>query len=246
MGITERQEKILNTLIQEYIETAEPIGSVSLEKKYELGICPATIRNEMQKLTDFGYLEQPHTSAGRIPTNKAYRFFVDNLLKLGLKKDLFFGDFDKIEKETKDIFKFTEMVVKSLAEASSNLALIYLSERDFFWKDGWGEVFQNPEFKEIDFVEEFIKTVEVFEKNLKNFLGQEKNFSELQVFIGREKSILNSKDFSLLVSETVFPDKEQGLLALLGPKRMNYNKNINLINSLKKSFNEKSRSRKKY
>lgn len=227
----------MNTLIQEYIETAKPIGSVALEKKHNLGICPATIRNEMQRLTDFGYLKQPHTSAGRIPTNKAYRFFVDKLLEL---------DFDpsplakgtEISDEAENIFKFTELVAKKIASASSNLALVYLFDEDFVWKDGWGEVFQNPEFKERDFIEEFIKTVESFEKNIKDFIGQEKKLSEPKVFIGKEKSILNSKDFSLIVSRTNFPQNEKGLLAILGPKRMAYDKNINLIHSLIKTLEQ--------
>lgn len=234
MGITQRQEKILNILIQEYVETAKPVGSEFLEKKHNFGICPATIRNEMQKLTDLGYLEQPHTSAGRVPTNKAYRFFVNNLLDL--EEDLFFDDWKELKKEAQDIFKFTEKITKTLASASSSLVLTYLFEKDFLWKEGWREVFQNPEFKEIDFVEEFIKTVESFEKNIKDFIGQEKNLSEPKVFIGREKSILNSKDFSLIVSESKFPKNEKGLLAILGPKRMAYDKNIGLINSLVKEF----------
>jgi len=231
MGITERQEKILNNLIQDYIETAKPIGSVLLEKKHKLGICAATIRNEMQQLTGLGYLEQPHTSAGRTPTNKAYRFFIDNLLDL--EKELFFNDWEEIKKESRDIFGFTEKITKTLALASSTLTLIYFFEKDFLWKNGWREVFQNPEFKEIDFVDDFIKTVENFEQHIKDLIGQE-DFSRARIFIGKEKSILNSGDFSLLISQVIFPDKERGLLALLGPRRMDYNKNINLINSLKK------------
>ncbi len=80
MVITERQSKILNTLIQEYINTANPVGSEFLVEKHNFKVCPATLRNEMQKLTESGYLCQPHTSAGRVPTNKGYRFFVDSFL----------------------------------------------------------------------------------------------------------------------------------------------------------------------
>ncbi len=79
MTITERQEKILNKVLQEYIKSAQPVSSQLLEKKYDFGISPATIRIEMQKLTDKGFLYQPHTSAGRVPTDKGYRLFVDKL-----------------------------------------------------------------------------------------------------------------------------------------------------------------------
>ncbi len=79
--ITDRQADILNEIIKEYIKLASPVSSHSLEKKKGLNISSATIRNEMQKLTDEGYLCQPHTSAGRLPTDKGYRFFVDQLFE---------------------------------------------------------------------------------------------------------------------------------------------------------------------
>src|SRR4030042_5715422 len=75
------QTKIPNALIDEYIETAEPVGSENLDKKYNLGVSPATIRNEMGTLTKIGYLKQPHTSAGRVPTPTAMKFFIDQLME---------------------------------------------------------------------------------------------------------------------------------------------------------------------
>ena len=80
-ALTSRQTQILKALIDEYIETAEPVGSGPLEKKYNLGVSPATIRNEMANLTRLGFLKQPHTSAGRIPTSGAMKFYVDQLME---------------------------------------------------------------------------------------------------------------------------------------------------------------------
>ena len=77
--LTERQKKILQLVIDDYIETAEPVGSRTIARKYNLGISPATIRNEMSDLELLGFLEQPHTSAGRIPSAAAYRLYVDSL-----------------------------------------------------------------------------------------------------------------------------------------------------------------------
>ena len=79
--LTERQKKILQLVIDDYIETAEPVGSRTIARKYNLGISPATIRNEMSDLELLGFLEQPHTSAGRIPSDKGYRFYVDHLME---------------------------------------------------------------------------------------------------------------------------------------------------------------------
>ena len=81
MNLTLRQADILDSVISEYIRLAEPISSQHLEKRYDFGVSPATIRNELQALSEKGYLAQPHTSAGRMPTDKGYRFFVDGVSK---------------------------------------------------------------------------------------------------------------------------------------------------------------------
>jgi heat-inducible transcriptional repressor len=77
--ITERQEKLLDFLIREYISTAEPVGSLALKKISDLDVSAATIRNDLQELAKQGFIDQPHTSAGRIPTKKAYKHFADKL-----------------------------------------------------------------------------------------------------------------------------------------------------------------------
>src|SRR4030043_2035671 len=101
MEITKRQKSILDRIIKEYINTAEPVSSQLLEKNYSFDICPATIRIEMQKLTDGGYLLQPHTSAGRVPTDKAYRSFVDNFFEEEFSRfnEDFFDEIEQIEKD---------------------------------------------------------------------------------------------------------------------------------------------------
>jgi len=82
MKLSARKLRILQAIIDDYIRSAEPVGSRTLAKKYELGISSATIRNEMSDLEEMGFLEQPHTSAGRVPSDKAYRFYVDKLMKV--------------------------------------------------------------------------------------------------------------------------------------------------------------------
>src|SRR3989344_3249422 len=95
--ITERQEEILNALIREYISTAEPVGSIHLKKSINLDVCPATIRNDLRELTEAGYIAQPYTSAGRVPTKKAYRLFVDKIFS---DREEMFSDFIFKEIET--------------------------------------------------------------------------------------------------------------------------------------------------
>ena len=84
MGMDERKFRILQAIIDDYILTAVPVGSRTISKKYDMGLSSATIRNEMSYLEELGYLDQPHVSAGRIPSAKAYRLYVDQLLHQGL------------------------------------------------------------------------------------------------------------------------------------------------------------------
>lgn len=234
MKITERQGEILNRIIQEYINRAKPVSSELLERKCKFSICPATIRIEMQKLTEQGYLFQPHTSAGRIPTDKGYRFYVDELLEeefLDFDDKKFFEKFKKIEKEIEDSLKFVQVITQTLASVSSNLALGYLSEKDFLWKEGWGEIFREPEFRNSDFCSRFIKMVNDFEKEIKEF--SQGNFSIPKIYIGKENPIPKSKEFSMIISRCPIPQLKEGvILTILGPKRMAYQKNIGLMNSL--------------
>ena len=109
MELNERKEKILNAVIKNYLETGEPVGSRTISKYTDLNLSSATIRNEMSDLEEMGYIVQPHTSAGRIPTDKGYRFYVDNMLKEKMselddrekrvteKEDLLLEKVDKVE-----------------------------------------------------------------------------------------------------------------------------------------------------
>ena len=85
--LSDRRQRVLSALIEEYVARALPVGSRTLTERYQLGVSPATVRNELSVLEDGGYITQPHTSAGRIPTDFGYRAFVDNLLASDLAGD---------------------------------------------------------------------------------------------------------------------------------------------------------------
>jgi len=240
--LTERQEKILDVIVREYVDSAQPVSSQLLERKYDFDICPATIRIEMQELTDKGLLYQPHTSAGRIPTDKGYRFFVDDLLE---KEPSFFEMGDWFEKEIVEDIKFIQSLTKNLAHFSGVLALSYFEKEKIFWKEGWEEILKEPEFREEKCIINFTKLLENFEKNIEDL---ELN-SGIKIYIGKENPFKNTRDFSIIASKCYLPDAEDynppttssrlpsgkqapAIISLLGPKRMDYNRNISLINSL--------------
>lgn len=237
-NLTKRQEKILTVLVQEYIDKAEPVSSKLLCKKGGLKFSPATIRNELQKLTDSGFISQPHTSAGRVPTSKGYRFFVDKLMEghENVLSKIPASILNEMKGEPSDDLRFLESFTKAVAVLSSSLVFTYLDDKDILWKDGWKEVFQNPEFQKPDTMAGFMGAVEGLEKNIREFITDFDDSEDIRVYIGKEEPALKSPEFSLIVSRTRFPDKENGVLALLGPKRMEYERNIGLMQSLIKSL----------
>lgn len=231
MEITERQKEILSRIVTEHIKSAEPVSSQLLEKKYRFKVCSSTIRNEMQKLTEDGFISQPHTSAGRIPTDKGYRFFVDSLLK----KEFFnrssnFEIEDWTGKEMTDSIKILQSITKNLALISSNLALGYLSDLKILWKDGWEEIIKEPEFEEKKVIDNFIGMIEEFEEEIE---GLEIN-SGIKVYIGKESPFPKAKEFSTIITRCHFSAEEEGILAIMGPKRMDYDKSIGSLYSLVK------------
>ena len=234
MSITERQNQILDVIIEEYIESARPVSSQLLEEKHNFGIRPASIRLEMQKLTDEGYLMQPHTSAGRVPTDKGYRFFVDELLESSERQEELENEW--LKDQIDDKVKFIQQLTKNLAESCDALVLSYLQEEKLFWKEGWEEVLREPEFDEKGYTANFADFLEDFEQNIQDLeLG-----SEIKIFIGRENHIKKAKDFSIIISRCDFPNDE-GIISLLGPKRMDYDKNISLMNSLAEVWQSQAR-----
>jgi heat-inducible transcriptional repressor len=221
--LTDRQEKILNCIVGEYIDSKTPVSSKVLSKKYKFGIKPPTMRLEFQKLTDMGYLAQPHTSAGRIPTDKGYRFYVDNL-------DSRIPDrgFDSNIREAEDSMGFFQAMTRRIAELTSNLAITYFPEEEVVFKEGWDEIFKEPEFEDSDFIAKFMETVQNFEKHIDELEG----FEDPHIFIGKENKIVPAPELSTIVSRIHLPKKKDGVVVILGPKRMAYDKNVSIINSL--------------
>lgn len=128
--LNERKKKILQIIIEDYISSAEPVGSRTIARKYDLGLSPATIRNEMSDLELLGYLGQPHTSAGRIPSAQAYRFYVDALIEPGTLTDndmaLIDGWYNERRRNIDDIFQST---AKILSRMTQNVSMVLTNQQ---------------------------------------------------------------------------------------------------------------------
>ncbi len=219
----------MDSLINEYILRAEPVSSHLLQENYDFGIGGAMIRREMQKLTEAKYLYQPHTSAGRVPTDKGYRFFVNEILEsetdeINSQMQILF-DFDDGKLNT---LRFIQSLIRNLSLASSNFVLGYLAGEKMLWKEGWEELLQEPEFKEGEHIPEFIRLVENLEKSLDNL---NLPWGNIEIYIGRENPFASAREFATMIVKCHFlAEGKQGFLAILGPKRMSYKKNIDLLN----------------
>src|SRR3990167_8859590 len=176
--ITERQQKLLQRVIKDFVQTAEPVSSKSLEESGFLGVSSATIRSEMNELERLGYLEQRHTSAGRIPTDKAYRFFVDNVVQ---KESLEITEREKrkIDETIQDVPREPREINKSIAqvlsELTDQLVITNIIEEDLpaqagdFYKVGLKNLFEFPEFQELDRIFRLTSFFEEFEHELHRF-----------------------------------------------------------------------------
>ncbi|MDD5606272.1 MAG: hypothetical protein PHN37_00155 [Candidatus Pacebacteria bacterium] len=228
--LLEREKDILNIIIKEYVKRAKPISSDYLKKRYKLDVCPATIRNDMHRLSEKGYLSQFYISGGRVPTSKAYKMFAEEVLENLSEKSDFLSLVEQIHGSSENDFEFISLITKSLADYSCSFAFTYYQNHSY--KEGWKQIIQNPEFSKIKALKNFLRILDELEENIEELI---ENDFKIKVYIGKEKDI-NLKDFSLIVGQTVFPENQKGILALIGPDRTDYTKNIEIMNSLIKAL----------
>lgn len=227
MKLTERQKGILNSIIEEYAETASPVGSVTLAKLFD--VSPATIRAEMARLESFGLIAQPHTSAGRVPTDAGYRYYVNSLE----------SDNENI-KEAQSIDRGAHALevrvnaqsradaairgaVDSLVELTGNLGLATIGDQ--LYLAGISRLFNQPEFMDTTKVQAVAKLLD----NLEPWLREAAPGEPLNIFIGHENPIGKNSEVSLIISKFSSPFSDRSYIGVLGPTRQNYSRVMTLV-----------------
>lgn len=232
--LTNRQKNLLSVVVKEYTETAVPVGSQHIAKKYGFDLSPATIRAEMNALEDAGLLFQPHTSAGRIPTDKGYRYFVEKIMP---DKELSKADQKKLQAELLKLkaknTRLERTAAKLLSGLSGNLAISGVVGKDEFFDFGMRELLEEPEFREMDDLCRLAETLDYIDERVDQLVGRLKE-NEVKIFIGKENPIKEISNCSMMVTPYRTKSGEKGILALIGPKRMKYAKNKSLISYMKK------------
>lgn len=235
--LTNRQLKILKNVIEEYIETAEPVGSELLDKKFSLGVSPATIRNEMAELTRLGYLTQPHTSAGRSPTPKALKFYVTNLMEA---KGLSVTDEVKIKEKVWDykteFQKALREATRELAGTSKSLAVSADSDGDSFYC-GTANILEMPEFFDIDLTRNVLGLLDRFDY-LDRIFSKATSDGDTYIMLGEDLGYDYLSPCGLVFTRFGTGKKYQGVIGVLGPYRLNYQRVVPAVRYFGSLMNE--------
>jgi len=230
--MNERQKNLLKTIVSNYIKTAEPVSSKSIAESGLFDLSPATIRNEMVELEDQGYIYHPHTSAGRIPSEKGYQFYIENFLgepKLSKKEqemlDLTSKKFDEFQPS------LVKEMAKSIVEFSDNAVFIAFSDRDFYYT-GLSNLFSQPEFTQHQLVYHLTKVVEHLDQVIEKIF--QSCDDEVRIMIGRDNPF--AKDCSSVMTRYQ-NEQGNGVIGILGPLRMDYQNNLSLVKYTQKLIN---------
>jgi transcriptional regulator of heat shock response len=223
-----RQQKILEAIIESFISTALPVGSRYLTEFYDFDISPATIRNEMAALEREGYIMQPHTSAGRVPTNRAYRMMVNLMepqkqLVRRVHQDILKIRREYYLKKTKE--KLYDMVA-ILAGVTSSISFATLPDKDRVFYLGISNLLKKPEF--ITQPEMASQVVEILENELYDALRNLDITDEGAIYIGEENILPEFQSCSLLAVHYRYQGFD-GVMGVLGSTRMDYAYNLEAL-----------------
>lgn len=222
--MTDRQIQILAAIIEQYAEIAVPVGSVTLAKLF--GVSSATIRSEMVRLEELGLIMQPHTSAGRIPTDQGYRMYVNRLNESTEPPQLDRGTRAieaRVNTYGDQADRAIRSAVDSLVELTHNLGLATIGDQ--LYLNGIGNLFSQPEFMQGNHAQAVARLLD----NLEPWLREAAPNEPLNVFIGSENPIGKTSGATLIISRFRSPYSDRSYIGVLGPTRQSYGKVMRLV-----------------
>lgn len=216
--MTERQATLLKHLIETYIDSAEPVASALLAQSVR--VSSATVRNDMANLETDGFIEQPHTSAGRVPTIKGYQHYLASFLQ---PQDPSIAQ-KKLLDEAFQADSPIRSVAKVLADEAGLAVMVALSEYDFYYT-GLSRLFAQPEFMRQDLVISISSVLDALDEALREVWQSTQD--ETRILLGEENPF--SPQTSLILRRAPVNEKQRGLIGILGPTRLNYHRTTGLI-----------------
>lgn len=237
MNLTQRQEGILFAIIEAYAEVATPVGSVTLAKLFQ--VSSATIRAEMAQLESMGLIAQPHTSAGRVPTDAGYRYYVNalsehpeafseqNLLAASNREPRSADRENRVLEARVNSQMRADFAIRgavdSLVELTGNLGLATIGDQLYI--SGISRLFTQPEFVDNERVRAVAKLLD----NLEPWLREASPGQPLNIFIGQENPIGKTSQVALIISRFRSPYSDKSYIGVLGPTRQNYSRVMSLV-----------------
>ncbi|MFZ4632375.1 MAG: hypothetical protein ACOYL8_04225 [Patescibacteria group bacterium] len=227
--ISERKKIILETILKEYLKTAAPVSSGVLVEKYKLDISTATVRNEMMELENEGYIYQPHTSAGRVPTEMAYQLVLTEI-KENKKRELKDLENESLEK----LFSLDEIAYRQTAKAIAEMsggAVFWAFHKNDLYYTGLSNLFAQPEFSRVDMICDVSGVIDRLEEIIDEI------FEEIEE--GEQVLIGSKNPFGNFLSTVLVKYKNNnvsGIFGILGPMRMDYARNLALVEFIKNKF----------
>lgn len=226
--MTDRRAKILAAIIEQYAEVAVPVGSVTLAKLFN--VSSATIRSEMAALEELGFIAQPHTSAGRVPTDKGYRYYVNQITEAQAEDIPFLTDRSQKAIDAR-VATFSDRAdrairsaVDSLAEVTRNLGVATIGDQ--LYMSGMSNLFSQPEFMtNPGSAQQIARLLD----NLEPWLREAAPNEPLNVFIGAENPVGKSSQASLIISRFCSPYSDRSYIGVLGPTRQDYARVMRLV-----------------
>ena len=221
--MTERQAKLLAAIIEQYAEVASPVGSSLLAKAFD--VSSATIRAEMAELERMGFIQQPHTSAGRVPTDKGYRFYVNNLQEADQPTVEHRGERALAARVASGGMpeRTIRNAVDTLVELTHNLGLATIGNQ--LYMSGLSNLFGQPEFMQGNQVQQVASLLD----NLEPWLREAAPNEPLSVYIGHENPIGRSAGVTLIISRFRSPYSDNSYIGVLGPTRQQYRDVMGLV-----------------
>lgn len=230
--INERQAFILSAIIEEYIETAQPIASKTLVEKFDLGVSPATVRNDMVHLENVGFLRQPHTSSGRVPTEEGYRLYLEHCIRPG-RPGKVCEPLRRAARGDDDQKRLMREIANTLVELSGETAISSINN-EWNYYTGLSNLFDKPEFSNVAMLRSLSIAIDRFDLVLREIF--EDVDQDVNVWIGGENPFGNQ--MATIMLKYRLPNGFSGLLGLVGPLRMDYSRNIKLLNQAKTLLDE--------
>lgn len=222
--MNERQEKLFINIVKEHIKSGSPVGSKFLTEKFHLDVSPATVRNDMAELEQEGLICQPYTSAGRVPTEEGYRYYLKNYLSQAIvagKKektslDMVVSGNEKENIADRDFIK--KQLAKKVAELSHGAVIMAFSRSDIYYT-GISNLFSQPEFADMNIIYSISEVVDSLDDVISKVFSE---IEDVDIKIGRDNYFSDK-------CASVFRRKGDKVVGILGPVRMDYESNLGLL-----------------